>query len=107
LTAAYPFPIIGLCPGDSRPGPSWTPPVPADTPHVVLLPDAAGVVSCSPDEWVAHAGGLTAAGARQVVLDALPDGSPWDDEASIHDPATDTWAFAPWPGVAFTLPLED
>ena len=63
-------------------------------------------VMCSPDEWLANAGRLQAAGVRRVVLDALSDGSPWNDEAAELDPASDTWAFAPWPCVAFVLHLD-
>jgi len=48
-----------------------------------------------------------AAGVRLVRLDAIPDGPPWDDEPSTLDPVADTWAFAPWPGVAFVLPLDE
>jgi hypothetical protein len=62
---------------------------------------------CTPDEWLATADRRQAAGIYRVVLDALPVGSPWNDEPAVLDPATDSWAFAPWPGVAFVLPLDD
>ncbi len=59
------------------------------------VPNDPEPLACSPDEWVRDATRHLAAGVMPVRLDALPDGSPWNDEASVHDPATDTWAFAP------------
>jgi hypothetical protein len=63
-------------------------------------------LDCTPDEWVRDAARHMAAGVTLVRLESYPDGSPWDDEASELDPATGTWAFVPWPGVAFELPDE-
>jgi hypothetical protein len=79
-----------------------------DTPHVIDYPTARdGRVECSPDGWVRHAARLVAEGARLVVLDSYPDGPPWDDDVSELDEVTDTWAFVPWPGVRFHLPIEE
>ena len=78
------------------------------TPTVVLCHvEEETALHGSPDEWVAVADRHVAAGVARVVLDAIPEGSPWDDEPAGLDPAADAWAFAPWPGVAFVLPPDD
>lgn len=71
------------------------------------IEDGPEPVTFSPDEWVRDAGRYLADGVRRVVLDAIPDGSPWTDDPAVFDLAADTWVFAPWPGVAFELPLEE
>lgn len=65
------------------------------------------LLACSPDEWVRDAARHIVTGVTLVRLDALPDGSPWTDDPATLDPVTDQWAFAPWPGVAFVLPLDE
>ncbi len=80
---------------------------PATAPTVVLChAEDETELHCSPDEWVAAADRHVAAGVTRVVRDSLPDGSPWNDEPALLDPDTETWTFAPWPGVAFVLPLD-
>ncbi len=71
------------------------------------FPDDPEPLVCSPDEWVGDAAHHLAAGVRLVRLDAIPDGSPWSDAPAVLDPDADTWAFEPWPGVAFHLPLGE
>lgn len=79
-----------------------------DTPTIIDYPTArGGEVTCSPDEWLRHSARLLAEGSLRVVhLDAVPDGAPWDDDASEFDYRTGYFAFAQWPGVWFDLPIE-
>lgn len=78
------------------------------TPTVVLChAEDAPELHCSPDEWLTAADRHVTDGVRRVVLDAIPEGSPWNDEPAVPDAAADTWAFAPWPGVVFVLPLDE
>lgn len=79
-----------------------------DTMTVVrcCVADPRVIVECSPDEWVRGAARHLAAGVTLVRLDAVPAGSPWDDDPVGYDPATDQWEYPSWPGVAFVLPHD-
>lgn len=79
-----------------------------DTPFVIDYATAlGGEVVCSPAGWVRHAPRFVTEGAARIVLDAIPDGPPWNDDPAEFDPHADAWAFAPWPGIAFALPLDE